>query len=158
MSWVLRFGLSHIQSGASCDIAWCRILYISVATSIDWHHSFVGSPESILVLCSIFSIVRICVSAFPFSHDEYDPIICRSHWNSLWIMSQNLLDLASSPPWSVLIIVTVLFCSSSWRRKKLTLSNSGGLLCVQNIYIFLDFAHTANKMQVNPLIHIPFRK
>ena len=117
MSWILRFVFSHIQSIVSCNFAWCSILYISVAASVNWHHRFVGSPESIFVLRSIFSIVRIYLSAFPFSREDYVSVICRPHWNSLLIMSLNSLDFANSPPWSVLIFVTVLFFSSSWRRK-----------------------------------------
>ena len=41
------------------NVAWYIILYISVATSIHWHHSFTGNSELIHVLLSMFSIVWI---------------------------------------------------------------------------------------------------
>ena len=119
MSSILRFVLSHIQSYASCIIAWCSILYISVAASIDWYHFFTGNPESILVLLSMFLSFECAFLCFLFYHEEYVRIICSPHWNSLWIISQNSLDLASSPPWYVRMFDTGLSCISSCLKKKL---------------------------------------
>ena len=106
----------------------------------------------------MFFKVLISLSTFPFSQDEYLPVVCNPHWYSLTNTLQNSLDLANFLPKFVLILTTCLPICFNYSSTKLTVANGGRFSGVQNIHIFLTFASTTTIADVNCGIYVSSKK
>ena len=133
-------------------------LYLCAESSALQHHSFSPNPWSIVPVLIISTMVWLCLSILPLSHEEYVPVRFITVYNSFCSNAQISEHPANYPPRPLQMCETGLPICRGWVKRNRMTSIGGLLFGVLNSHNFLVLAQTIFNTTEKPRMEFLFIK